>query len=358
MNDQFIGDQFTRFLNLLPVMIVILDDENKLVFANNVFLQFMQRENPLFKMSSNLGEILQCSQNSTGKNYCFGLKACESCGLQKAVKDGKQGVLGQYDVSIESQKLKDLFHFRVHSQTYTLSEKSYTALSLFDISHELHRKSMERIFFHDVLNMAGLIYGLLDCMLDDIRDDVNREEDPIIHSVLELSEKLIDEIKIQRELQRAETNELVIKKVPIQAGKFFAEIIQAFSRNSLATDKQIELALAFDYCVLQSDPTILRRIIINMMKNALEASPANSTIVLGAKPVNSNQIRIWVQNPGVMDATIQSMIFQRSFSTKDKGRGIGTYSMKLLGEKYLKGKIGFESSASQGTTFYLELDKE
>jgi sensor histidine kinase regulating citrate/malate metabolism len=37
------------------------------------------------------------------------------------------------------------------------------------------------------------------------------------------------------------------------------------------------------------------------------------------------------------------------------GRGIGTYSMKLFGEKYLKGKVWFTSSAENGTSFFFEL---
>jgi sensor histidine kinase regulating citrate/malate metabolism len=48
-------------------------------------------------------------------------------------------------------------------------------------------------------------------------------------------------------------------------------------------------------------------------------------------------------------------MFKRSFTTKGIGRGLGTYSMKLLGEKYLKGKVGFESSKQNGTTFYIEI---
>lgn len=38
-----------------------------------------------------------------------------------------------------------------------------------------------------------------------------------------------------------------------------------------------------------------------------------------------------------MPRTSQLQIFQRSFSTKGKGRGLGTYSIKLLTERYLKG---------------------
>ncbi len=49
-------------------------------------------------------------------------------------------------------------------------------------------------------------------------------------------------------------------------------------------------------------------------------------------------------------------IFQRNFSTKaEYGRGIGTYSMKIIGEQILSGNVSFCSSAAEGTTFFLSL---
>jgi sensor histidine kinase regulating citrate/malate metabolism len=45
-------------------------------------------------------------------------------------------------------------------------------------------------------------------------------------------------------------------------------------------------------------------------------------------------------------------IFKKTFSTKGSGRGLGTYSAKLLTEKFLKGRMYFESNADIGTIFY------
>jgi sensor histidine kinase regulating citrate/malate metabolism len=65
-----------------------------------------------------------------------------------------------------------------------------------------------------------------------------------------------------------------------------------------------------------------------------------------------------VHNPDVMPEAVQLQVFQRSFSTKEpSGRGIGTYSMKLFGERYLGGKVDFVSREPEGTTFTLALRK-
>ena len=66
-----------------------------------------------------------------------------------------------------------------------------------------------------------------------------------------------------------------------------------------------------------------------------------------------------VSNPEIMPQEVQFQIFQRSFSTKGEvGRGIGTYSMKLFGERYLGGKVDFVSYSPEGTTFRLSLPKK
>ena len=52
-----------------------------------------------------------------------------------------------------------------------------------------------------------------------------------------------------------------------------------------------------------------------------------------------------------MPHVVQLQLFQRSFSTKGLGRGLGTYSMKLLSERYLGGRISFTSTEEAGTTF-------
>jgi signal transduction histidine kinase len=52
-----------------------------------------------------------------------------------------------------------------------------------------------------------------------------------------------------------------------------------------------------------------------------------------------------------MPPEIQLQVFQRSFSTKGDGRGLGTYGMKLLSEESLRGEISFTSAPSAGTVF-------
>lgn len=91
-----------------------------------------------------------------------------------------------------------------------------------------------------------------------------------------------------------------------------------------------------------------------MIKNAVEASEDNSTIVIGIKH-EDNQVRLTVHNDGFIPKDIQDQIFKYSFSTKGRGRGIGTYGMKLITKRYLGGNIHFETDSVNGTDFILEI---
>ena len=98
------------------------------------------------------------------------------------------------------------------------------------------------------------------------------------------------------------------------------------------------------------DITILSRVIGNMIKNAIEASDDGDVITAGCKGGGST-VKFSVRNRAFIPKDVQLQLFKRSFSTKGMGRGLGTYSMLLLTEKYLKGHVSFTSTEAQGTTF-------
>ena len=68
-----------------------------------------------------------------------------------------------------------------------------------------------------------------------------------------------------------------------------------------------------------------------------------------------DQVVFSVRNKSVIPEEAKRRVFQRSFSTKGAGRGVGTYGMKLLGERFLGGSVNFSSREGEGTIFRLSL---
>jgi sensor histidine kinase regulating citrate/malate metabolism len=95
-----------------------------------------------------------------------------------------------------------------------------------------------------------------------------------------------------------------------------------------------------------------------MTLNALEASPVGGVVTISLRAQGSEAV-MEVHNSGAIDEDVQLQLFKRSFSTKSSlGRGIGTYSMKLFGERYLNGTVSFRSSREGGTLFSFSLPLE
>lgn len=166
-------------------------------------------------------------------------------------------------------------------------------------------------------------------------------------------DQLIREIMGQEQLLAAENNELTVHLEPIVIGTLLEELCDYYQDLKVATKRTIDLCPP-EKAQITTDRTILERIISNMLKNALEASSRNDTIEVGCKHIDSG-VRFWVSNPQYMMKDIQLQVFQRSFSTKGMNRGIGTYSIKLLTERYLRGHAGFTSTPDEGTTFFVDL---
>ena len=127
-------------------------------------------------------------------------------------------------------------------------------------------------------------------------------------------------------------------------------IAQRYRNHPATGDRHVVVAPSETSAQFHTDPTLLLRILGNMVKNALEASRDGAVVTIshGTKPGH-----VWfaVHNPGFIPEEIQSRIFTRSFSTKGAGRGLGTYGMRLLAERFLAGRVEFRSDPVDGTTF-------
>jgi signal transduction histidine kinase len=232
----------------------------------------------------------------------------------------------------------------------------FLLVTLEDISREKYRERMERTFFHDIMNSAGVLQGVAEIieMAEDLEEV--RETLPILKQGAAL---LVEEIEAQRSLLSAEKGTLRVDLVPLEGESFMRKIAEEMrSFPEISRNKKIGFLPPKEPCFALGDALIFRRVLLNMMKNALEATPKGGHVSVGCerrKDAKGDHILFWVHNRGVMAEDVQHRIFQRSFSTKGEGRGIGTYSMKLFMVQYLKGDIWFVSNEEEGTLFYAAL---
>ena len=162
---------------------------------------------------------------------------------------------------------------------------------------------------------------------------------------------------MQQDLVYAENGNLSVNPEEIRINTIISSVYNLYADHNISIGKNlIKQYLAIDHFII-TDPTLLIRSLGNLVKNALEAIRKGETVCISAE-MNDRSVLFKINNDRIISPNIQLHIFQRSFSTKaNSGRGIGTYSVKLIVEQYLNGKVRFISNDKEQTTFIIEVPK-
>lgn len=122
----------------------------------------------------------------------------------------------------------------------------------------------------------------------------------------------------------------------------------------LARERGIHLDAAPCGLVLEADPQRLEQILVNLVKNALEATPEHGTVQLSASVADGcARIAIADSGPGIPPAQ-QAALFEPFRSTRANGLGLGLFLSRRLVEAH-GGRLSADSRPGQGTTFHVEL---
>lgn len=340
-----------NLFDMIPYTILILNNERQIIYSNNYFLQLLGINLDLGNevIGFRPGEILKCIHANEKISGCGTTESCSVCGTVKAIlKSQNQKVPVSKECLMTSQGENGIVSIEllIYAAPAEMINKDYTILVIKDISNEKRRQAIEQIFFHDILNTSGAIKGLVECVDKSSEIEETRE---LISCVGETTNLMIDEIKSQVDLIAAEKGELNLNVLDFSLKEVILNLIRLYQSSTCC---EIKLECEKNVMV-QSDKVLVLRVLNNMLKNALESSEEGViNICIHQK---EKHVEISVHNNRYIPRNIQLQIFKRSFSTKGKGRGLGTYSMKLIGEDYLKGYIKFISEKDNGTRFMFGL---
>lgn len=108
-----------------------------------------------------------------------------------------------------------------------------------------------------------------------------------------------------------------------------------------------------DSLQIRADPQLLKRVLINLVTNAVQAMPNGGSLCVGTNVTASGFVSISVKDTGVGIAEkIRNQIFTPLFTTKPRGQGFGLAVCKRVIEAH-GGTITFESTEGKGTNFVI-----
>lgn len=336
-------------LDASPCATAVLNENRQIIFCNRAWASLAGASDSRELLGMRPGESINCIQAQKTPGGCGTTEFCQTCLGVRTILEGLGGlatvrecqvtrnVAGReecLDILVVVSPLKQDEHFIV--------------CSIVDIGPERRRQALERIFFHDILNIAEGLQGLA----DEIRKLPSQEEAlRCMEMLVDGSKELVLELKTQQELLAAESGELKVTPSAISTAQLIRNLLNRYQNHPSARGRAVQIAAGCQDISMVSDERLLSRVLGNMLKNALEATAPGEVVTIGCRAVDQ-EVEFWVQNPGAMRKECQLQVFRRSFSTKDAGRGLGTYSMKLLSERYLRGSVAFRSNAEEGTTFF------
>ncbi len=344
LGESLVGDSLMREVaDATDGYVALLDENREVVFANQKLLHEFGGD--LRKaLGHRFGELVGCRNANRAPDGCGTTPECLECGANKAIRSAGMTVYSHEECRILRADGEPI-DLAVTVGALAGGPEPLTLVTAVDISDRKRREALERIFFHDIMNTATGVQGL-SAMIRSVPED---EREEILDLIETSSQQLVDEVAAQRQLLEAEKSELVAEPQPVRSSRVLHDLVGMYGSHEVCAGK--ELMIDHDDDVeLMIDPVLLSRVLGNLTKNALEATDIGQLVSVGCTGTPS-RVRFTVHNPAVMPISVQRQVFQRSFTTKGRGRGLGTYSSRLITKRYLSGDIAFSSRDGEGTTF-------
>lgn len=233
----------------------------------------------------------------------------------------------------------------------TIGKSRVRIIAFNDISSEIDENEQQswtkliRVLTHEIMNTVTPIWSLSETLLE--FDDVNEDVRNGLGTISQSSKSLIRFVESYRNLTRIAP--------PVKRAFHFRELAERVisltrevTLNSGVTCSYIEKS---EDVLLYADEGQITQILINLVKNAVQAEARN--IVITAEITMSEQTIISVFNDGYpISRESQEEIFVPFYTTKQEGTGIGlSLSRQIM--RLHNGSITLTRSDDKGTVFTL-----
>ncbi|MDF2856377.1 MAG: kinE [Neobacillus sp.] len=146
-----------------------------------------------------------------------------------------------------------------------------------------------------------------------------------------------------------------IKFQEIDVNQIIKETLDLLSAQAVLYNVQFDAKYESNLTSLYCEPNQLKKVFINIIKNAIEGMPNGGRITITLNQEEKSQIRISIQDEGIgIPKENLKRLGEPFYTSKERGTGLGLMvCYKIIDEH--KGTIQVESEEGIGTTFHLTL---
>ncbi len=142
---------------------------------------------------------------------------------------------------------------------------------------------------------------------------------------------------------------------PVAVAPLLAETAEVLAAEAEQRGVSLEVEVGDEPPTVTGDAEQLRRVLLNLCRNALQASPEGAAVSLScdALPGGEAFMEVADQGPGI-EPDKQDEIFTPFFTTREKGSGLGLALVKKVVEAH-GGRVELTSTPGQGASFRVVL---
>ncbi len=235
-----------------------------------------------------------------------------------------------------------------NSMSQALSElENMRSSFISDVSHEL-RTPMTTI--------SGFVEGVLDGTIPE--KDRNRYLATVLEEVKRLS-RLVNDLL---EASRLEQGKIKIEKKNVDMNRLVAESMFAYEQQLTEKKISVNLNLEGKECIALADRDSIKRVIINIIDNAIKFTPEYGNISVSTENKNKKvYVSILNNGEGISEEDLRH-IWERFYKTDKsrsndkKGVGLGLHIVKTIITQH-GGEVFAESELGKFTKFTFVLDE-
>jgi PAS domain S-box-containing protein len=208
---------------------------------------------------------------------------------------------------------------------------------------------------HEIRNPLNAIYLHVDLVEEELRQPSPASTTTLAEALTEIKTQLArldDLLQDYLSLARVATSE----QTPQDLGALVQGWAQEWLRLSAPHKVMLRVEGIADLGTVAVHPSTLRRALLNLVQNALDAMPEGGTLTLrGAGTATHVQLQVCDTGSGI-PAEQLAQIFEPLHTTKPEGTGLGLYITREIVAAH-GGQIMVQSVVGQGTTFTLTLPR-
>ena len=218
---------------------------------------------------------------------------------------------------------------------------------------------------HDIRTPINGICGMVD-IAEHYADDVEKQSE-YREKVKSASHLLLEMLNDVLDMSKLESGEVMLEEIPLKLSSIFEEVFVVIGQ--MAAEQNIRIMWEEKEIIhwnLIGSPIHVKRILMNILSNAVKYNKENGDIYISCREIVSDQpemttIEFTCRDTGIgMAEAFQKQIFEpfaqehTGSRTRFAGTGLGMPITKKLVEK-MGGTIAFESEEGAGTTFVIRI---